>query len=322
MRILDAALRNYPRTITLFFKQPFKKTTAVVLLALLPLVIDAVQHTIVQKLIVQGVVDNLGSIQYYYLNTSTIKPQYEPLLSDDNGVASGFSPIAEISAENGLSSVANACSNQTRLCGSQLTNATASLIQCNSEVDCTQEITNCHDFDMTCTRNETLLVYPAIAYGWLKSSVTIDRHLLSDYEYVAVLDWTVRRVAPSYTFTHDNTIKTPVATVRCRIAGAWVKRVESKLRGTLRKTVVRRYDSSESASKQNTTNVDPLSNLKGKYMLHTSSSMSYLGLALTQRVSGNCVTFAKTACISCLRLQTILETKTTLRYWSKDALHG
>ncbi|KAI8844702.1 hypothetical protein BJ741DRAFT_573741 [Chytriomyces cf. hyalinus JEL632] len=244
MNILDATLRHYPKTLSIFFKQPFKKTSAVVLLALLPLAIDAVQHTFVQTLIVRGVVDNLGSIQYSYLNTSTIKPQYEPLVSEDGGYAVGFSPIAAISAENGLSAVAYACSNQTRTCGSQTTNSTTSLIQCNSEEDCTQEITNYHDFDMTCTRNETLMAYPAISSGWLNSTVKIDRFLIVENDYAAVLDWTVR--------------------------------------------LLRRYDSSESASKQTTTNVDPLSNLNGTFMPHISSSMGYLGLALTKKVAGKC----------------------------------
>ncbi|KAJ3247529.1 hypothetical protein HDU78_003942 [Chytriomyces hyalinus] len=288
LNIIDAALRNYPQAFYLFFKQPFKNSSAVVLLVFLPLIIDAVQHATVQTLIVQGVAANLGTAHYYHTNTSMFKLQYEPLLSSDGGIATGFSQIAAAAAANGLSAVANACSNQTRLCGTELTNSTTSLISCDSEVDCAQEINSYHDFDMKCIGSEAMGSLQGETREWLNSTVSKQSFQISAGDVGTTLVWVLRRVTPKYGADGNRTSPTLVATVQCQISGAWVKRVESKLRGTLSKTVVRRYDSAESASAANTTNVDPLSNLRGKYMSHLSSTMGYLDLALRGKVSGTC----------------------------------
>ncbi|KAJ3242615.1 hypothetical protein HDU81_000060 [Chytriomyces hyalinus] len=288
LSIIDAALRNYPQTFFLFFKQPWNKTSAAVALVFLPVIIDAVQHATVQSLVVQGVAENTGTTSYVYPNTSTIKALYEPLLSEEQGYFSGLSQIAAIAAANGFSAVANACSNKTRTCGTRSTNATTSLISCSSEVDCTAEVNNYHDFNVVCTRNETLATYPAGSYGWLNSSVSITRFFVSRRNYVNVVDWTMRRVDPKYWANGAQLNQTLIAAVNCKIEGAWATRVESQLRGTLSKSLVWRYDSAESSSAKNTTNVDPLSNLQGMYNSHLSSSMGYLHLALSRNIVGAC----------------------------------
>ncbi|KAJ3247527.1 hypothetical protein HDU78_003940 [Chytriomyces hyalinus] len=286
LTIIDAAVRNYPQTFTLFFKQPWNITSVAVLLVFLPVIIDALQHATVQSLVVQGVARNTGTTNYVYLNTSTIKSEYEPLLSDDNGKFDGLSPIAAIASANGISAVANACSNITRTCGTSSTNATTALISCGSEVDCTSQLINYHDFDMICTRNETTGIYNTTSNWWLDSSISLTDIDFSGSTKIKVVDWTLRRMKP---FT-DRKPEEPVriAAVHCKIVGAWVTRYESQLRGTLNKTVIRRYDSTESASKRNTTDVDSLSNLEGKFTHHLSSSMGYLDLALRNAVVGGC----------------------------------
>ncbi|KAJ3242614.1 hypothetical protein HDU81_000059 [Chytriomyces hyalinus] len=274
LNIIDAALRNYPQTFYLFFKQPFKNSSAVVLLVFLPLIIDAVQHATVQTLIVQGVAANLGTAQYSYINTSTVKLH--------------FSQIAATAAANGISSVAKACNKQTRVCGTELTNSTTSLISCDSEVDCTQEISSYHDFDMKCIGNEAMGTLSGTSNAWLNSTISKRSIPIPGGDPGTILVWAMRRVTPNYGTDGNRTTPTLVATVQCQISCAWVKRVESKLRGTLSKAVLRLYDSAEIASAANTTNVDPLSNLRGKSMSHLASTMGYLDLALSGKVSGTC----------------------------------
>ncbi|KAI8843806.1 hypothetical protein BJ741DRAFT_589273 [Chytriomyces cf. hyalinus JEL632] len=284
LTIIDAALRNYPQAFSLFFKQPWNMTSAAVILVFLPVIIDAVQHATVQSLVVQGVANNTGTTNYVYLNTSTMMAQYEPLLSQDNGFFFGLSQIASLASVNAISAVANACSNITRACNTSTANKLASLISCGSEVDCASDITSYHDFDMTCTRNETREIWTG---RWLESSVALERVRFLEGNYVHVLDWTLRRVKPHVTRDAEEPLL--IAAVSCRIVGAWVTRYESQLRGTLNKTVIRRYDSVESASKENTTDVDPLSNLGRNNVRYLGSSMGYLDLALANTVVGGCL---------------------------------
>ncbi|KAI8827685.1 hypothetical protein BJ741DRAFT_583360 [Chytriomyces cf. hyalinus JEL632] len=285
LTILDAALRNYPQTVSVFIKQPLNMTSAAVLLVFLPVIIDAVQHATVQSLIVQGVAQNAGTANYKYLNTSVIKRQFEPLLALDQGFFTGFSRIAEFASSKGITSVPNTCTNVTRTCGTSETNITTALISCESVVDCTTEVNNYHDFDMICTNNETLVTSSAdSAHTWLNSSVSVTTFGSLDLGFGHVIDWSIHRSDPTDYLRRE----TFIAVVHCRIAGAWVKRVENQLRGTLNKTVIQRYDSSESASEKNTTKIDPLSNLIGQRGYYMASSMGYLKLALDRNVGGSC----------------------------------
>ncbi|KAJ3233772.1 hypothetical protein HDU78_006236 [Chytriomyces hyalinus] len=290
LTILDAALRNYPQTFSVLIKQPLNMTSAAVLLVFLPVIIDAVQHSTVQSLIVQGVAQNTGTTNYMYFNTSVLKPQYEPLLAGSKKYNTGLSRITEITSAKGISSVIDACSNETRTCGTSETNRTTALISCKSEVDCATELINYHDFDMICTSTETLQTPFPESYRWLNSTVTrkrFDNPISGDYVYV--IDWMMLRSDPTYQRNLNRTDQILTAVVHCRIASAWVARVESQLRGTMNKTVLRRYDSFESASEENTTKVDPLSNLEGiRGDSPLPTNMLYLQLALDRFVDGTC----------------------------------
>ncbi|KAJ3403728.1 hypothetical protein HDU80_003805, partial [Chytriomyces hyalinus] len=262
LTILDAALRNYPQTFSVLIKQPLNMTSAAVILVFLPVIIDAVQHSTVQSLIVQG----------------------------DENYNTGLSRITEITSSKGISSVINACSNETRTCGTSETNRTTALISCKSEVDCATELINYHDFDMICTSSETLQTPLPESYWWLDSFAITDRSEDSiSGNFVHVVDWKILRRDPTYQRNLNRTDQILAAVVHCRIASAWVARFESQLRGTMNKTVVRRYDSLESVSAESTTKVDPLSNLKG--ILGDPplpTNMLYLQLALDRFVNGNC----------------------------------
>ncbi|KAJ3242616.1 hypothetical protein HDU81_000061 [Chytriomyces hyalinus] len=288
LTVIDAALRNYPQTVSLLFKQPWNMTSAAVILVFLPVIIDAVQHATVQSLVFQGVADNAGTISYVSPDSSTILPQYEPLLSEKDKVFSGFSPIAAIAAANGIAAVANACNTFTKSCGTKATRRASSLISCESEVDCENELTIYHDYDIECTRNETKAVYTTSVNGWLESSVALTRISSSGNDSVNIVDWTVRRVSPFYNIGKDAMEPVLIGLSHCRIVGAWVYRFESQLYGTESRSISRLYNSAESASAENTTDLDSLSNLNGKYTSHLSSSMGYLELALRKNVGGGC----------------------------------
>ncbi|KAJ3233771.1 hypothetical protein HDU78_006235 [Chytriomyces hyalinus] len=285
LTILDAALRNYPQTFSVLIKQPWNMTSAAVILVFLPVIIDAVQHATVQSLILQGVAQNTGTTYYKYLNTSVVKSQNEPILAGDANFIAGLSQITAYACSKGMSFVPNACSNVTRTCGTRTSNSTVALISCDSEVDCAAEVTSYHDFNMVCTSSETVVTVNNSFYPWLNSTVSP----LDPEGDVIVVDWTILRIDPRYQQNENQTGKLPAAVVRCKIESAWVARFESKLRGTLNKTVIRGYDSPESASEENTTKVDPLSDLLGKFQdSQVKTNMLYLGLALDRFVNSTC----------------------------------
>ncbi|KAJ3250810.1 hypothetical protein HDU77_006335 [Chytriomyces hyalinus] len=310
LAIMDAALRNYPQTFSLLVKKPLAKSIAVVFLVFLPVVIDAVQHATVQALVVRGVATDLGVAHYKYINTSETKSQYSSYVVSKNGSVTALTPIASIAAANGISSVVNACSNQTRTCGTLATNLTTSLITCEGEVDCTPEIDSYNDYDIRCSSEEKLMVYPQIRHGWLNSSVVIDAFNISNGEY-PVVDWVIRRADPAYTlFNGGSPAQTLVATVYCQITGAWVKRVESQSRGSLRRIVQRRYNSFAGAGEENTPIMDPLSNLS-----QSAAAIGYLRLALEGNLRGTCkgglTSFEPFACTGSLNHLT----------WASDPSH-
>ncbi|KAJ3397781.1 hypothetical protein HDU80_009457 [Chytriomyces hyalinus] len=283
LTIMDAALRNYPQTLSLLVNKPLARTIVVVSLVFLPVAIDAIQHATVQALVVRGVATDLGVTHYKYINTSEVKSQYSSYVVSNNGSVTALSRIASVAVANGISSVVNACNNQTRTCGTLASNLTTSLITCEDEVDCTPEIDSYNDYDIRCSRKEELMVYPQIRHGWLNSSVAIDAFNISNGKF-PVVDWVIRRADPAYTFINgDLPTQTVVATVYCQITGAWVKRVESQSSGTLRRIVHRRYNSIAGAGEENTPITDPLSNPS-----QSAATMGYLRLALEGKLWGTC----------------------------------
>ncbi|KAJ3247528.1 hypothetical protein HDU78_003941 [Chytriomyces hyalinus] len=288
LNVIDAALRNYPQSFFLLMKQPFKSSTAVVILVFLPIILDTVQHSTVQTLVMRGVAKKQGSIMYRRYNTSLMIPGYDNILARRGGVITGLASTGAVTADIAVSALRN-CRSDTSSCGSAETNADTSLIMCDSVLDCTQEVNSYHDFDMACTRNITEAAYPGVNGTWLNSTVSSRKFPISGKDVGTTVNWTIQRFFISLNEVGNQTTAALQATLQCRISSAWVTRVESKLGGTLNKTVIRRYDSAESVSKENASDVDSISGLRNlSQVALLSTIMEYLEFALKERLSGTC----------------------------------
>ncbi|KAJ3396047.1 hypothetical protein HDU80_010111 [Chytriomyces hyalinus] len=291
---LDIPAKNVLQAMSTVWFNPFSSATGLSVVLFATMLVSSFERVFLLQYVVTGEAVYFGNVTFNVTDTSAFQRARLPLYPlSDSGVASleyGLLPAAKQAAVRGVTDVVDSPCVQDPVkkgwvCGSRELNATAPLINCPFQ-DCYQRIDDFADYSVECNAPTEITKAPIGVNGrpvWLQS--LLPRPYSASGPNLLGFSWIVTRA-------YNATVRAPETgfQLNCTFFPAWTRRDETKLAGTVAKTVYRNYNKLDAGRSLNFTADNPKSFLEvpEQYAALPTVVIGYLHIALRESFNGTC----------------------------------
>ncbi|KAI8621504.1 hypothetical protein BC830DRAFT_1094237 [Chytriomyces sp. MP71] len=268
---LDTPNRNIGQIVKLLANRPSASVSLLSFLAIFAMLFASIENFLLQRAVRDGKDWNAGASSVRVANTSSFNSSALPVIMYSSvniaANAAGLDPSAIAPSHfhagyDGFGDVIAACNNVTGICDPDgKVNATAPLVNCDANLDCTQDVDVFNDFATDCstTYSQTPVSFYATNKGsgyfssemnWIQSSVSkitsAQKPGTGDLsvQFVSSFSWNLTKIDPTIrqgSANNGTVVLAQTTTVLCNVSSAWSVRTEQYSKGTLLKKIKHVY---------------------------------------------------------------------------------